>query len=145
MLFSIVFYGTNSHKFSRIQASNVAADPFIDCLSDSKGEPLRFTPENQPTPPRGDGTQLCYRALPHYEATVKKRSKDHREKSLKPPKEIPCDSVAVCQCQCRIKNCKMCKLLRERTSQSQSRMNMNFLICTFKSFTRKSQSVALQT
>ena len=42
---------------------------------------------------------------------VKQRSKDHREKSLKPPKEFPCDSVNTCQCQCRKKNCKICKLL----------------------------------
>ena len=42
---------------------------------------------------------------------VKQRSKDHREKSLKPPKEFPCDSVNTCQCQCRKNNCKICKLL----------------------------------
>ena len=106
-----MLYGTRSYTFFRIQASNAAADPFIDCLSDSKGEPLRFTPNNQPTPPRGDGTQLCYRALPHYEAMVKKRSKDHREKSLKQPKEMTCDSVSNCQCVCKKTNCKICKLL----------------------------------
>ena len=28
-------------------------------LYDSQGEKLRFDPENEPTPPRGQGVQLC--------------------------------------------------------------------------------------
>ena len=51
------------------------SNPFFDCLSDAKGEPLRFDPENHPAPPQGDGVQLCYRALPNYEKTVLQRKK----------------------------------------------------------------------
>ena len=35
-------------------------------LYDSQGEKLRFDPENQAAPPRGEGVQLCYKALPDH-------------------------------------------------------------------------------
>ena len=37
-------------------------------MVDSKGIPLRYTPDNLPTPPAGDGTQLSFKAIPHYES-----------------------------------------------------------------------------
>ena len=49
------------------------SNPFYDCLVDSQGIPLRYTPDNHPTPPAGDGTQLSFRAIPHYESAVKQR------------------------------------------------------------------------
>ena len=56
--------------------------PFYDCFTDSHGEPLRFAPDNHPTPPGGDGTQLMYRALPHYEATVQQRAQNLKPAQL---------------------------------------------------------------
>ena len=49
------------------------ADTMSDCLADSQGFPLRFDPNNHPAPPHGDGVQLEYRALPHYEGTLANR------------------------------------------------------------------------
>ena len=42
-------------------------------MCDSQGKELRFDPDNKPAPPQGNGVQLCYRALPHYETTVTQR------------------------------------------------------------------------
>ena len=44
-----------------------------DILADTQGIPLRFDPDNHPAPPRGNGFQLNYRALPQYEEAVKDR------------------------------------------------------------------------
>ena len=35
-------------------------------LLDSRGERLRFDPDNQPTPPQGRGVQLSFKTLPHH-------------------------------------------------------------------------------
>ena len=43
------------------------AKPYIRrMLQDHLGEKLRFDPENQAAPPRGEGVQLCYKALPDH-------------------------------------------------------------------------------
>ena len=45
-------------------------DPFAGCLADSKGNVLKFSPENEPPPPAGQGSQLNFRSLPHYVVTA---------------------------------------------------------------------------
>eukprot|EP00092_Neocalanus_flemingeri_P015041 GFUD01016245.1.p1 GENE.GFUD01016245.1~~GFUD01016245.1.p1 ORF type:complete len:913 (+),score=201.86 GFUD01016245.1:85-2823(+) len=65
--------------FQNLPRISGPAHAFIGCLADSNGEPLRFDPENHPTPPQGDGVQLCYRALPHYEDAVKDRTEKIEE------------------------------------------------------------------
>ena len=44
---------------------------------------MRFLPENDPQPPKGKGIQLCYRALPHYEETLKTLQKSRQQHVLK--------------------------------------------------------------
>ena len=77
------------------------SDVFYGCLCDSSGEILQFLPEND-----RKGFKLNYRALPHYEATVQQRLKEHEQKC-----PVICDpqhTQKVCQC------CKTCKLLKEK-------------------------------
>ena len=44
---------------------------------------MKSDPENQPSPPSGNGIQLCYRALPHYEKNVTKRKSQNQLERLK--------------------------------------------------------------
>ena len=53
-----------NHKCLRFPAQSV---PFAGCLQDDHGSPLRKDPS---------GAQLCYKALPHYEAVVQKRNRN---------------------------------------------------------------------
>ena len=53
-----------SHAVMQVYLNQIQAPD--DYLKDSKGELLRFDPDNQPAPPEGAGVQLCFKALPRH-------------------------------------------------------------------------------
>ena len=62
---------------------------FYNCLADSRGQELRFDPDNKKAPHHGAGVQLTYRALANHEAELQKLLQ-HQEKKNRP---IPVDDV----------------------------------------------------
>ena len=62
--------------------------PFKACLADNNGQVLKFEPDNEAPPPQGRGTQLLYRALPHYEATFKNLQTERKQHIQKLKKQL---------------------------------------------------------
>ena len=62
---------------------------FQGCLADSRGQELRFDPDNEKAPPHGAGVQLTYKALANHEAELQKLP-PNKEKKNRP---IPVNDV----------------------------------------------------